>query len=144
VRNTKGAIGYVEYSYARQSKLPIVSMINRDGTTVEPGFAAFQVAAGNAKWDKESGFYLILTDQPGAASGPITSATFVFVHKQPQDPSAVGEALKFFAWAYTKGDKMAEDLGYVPLPKNLVGEIEKVWESTVKDASGKPLYALAP
>jgi len=119
-------------------------MINRDGTTVEPSSSAFQAAAGNAKWDKEGGFYLILTDQPGAASWPITSATFVFVHKQPQDPSAVGEALKFFAWAYTKGDKMAEDLGYVPLPKNLVGEIEKVWESTVKDASGKPLYALAP
>jgi phosphate transport system substrate-binding protein len=144
VRNTNGAIGYVEYSYARQSKLPIVSMINKDGTTVEPSFAAFQAAAGNAKWDKEGGFYLILTDQPGAASWPITSATFVFVHKQPQDPSAVGTALKFFAWAFTKGDRLAEEIGYVPLPKNLVADIEKVWASTIKDASGKPLYALAP
>jgi phosphate transport system substrate-binding protein len=144
VRNTKGAIGYVEYSYARQSKLPIVSMINRDGTTVEPSSAAFQAAAGNAKWDKEDGFYLILTDQPGAASWPITSATFVLVHKQPQDPSAVAAALKFFAWAYTKGDKMAEEIGYVPLPKNLVADIEKVWASTIKDATGKPLYASAP
>jgi phosphate transport system substrate-binding protein len=119
-------------------------MINRDGTTVEPSSAAFQAAAGNAKWDKEDGFYLILTDQPGAASWPITSATFVLVHKQPQDPSAVAAALKFFAWAYTKGDKMAEEIGYVPLPKNLVADIEKVWASTIKDATGKPLYASAP
>jgi phosphate transport system substrate-binding protein len=144
VQNTKGAIGYVEYSYARQSNLATVSMINRDGKTVEPSSTAFQAAAANAKWDREDGFYLILTDQAGAASWPITSATFVLVHKEPKDPFAVGEALKFFAWAYAKGDKMAEDLDYVPLPKNLVSEIEKVWASKIKDAGGKPLYALAP
>ena len=144
VRNTKGAIGYVEFSYASQSKLPIVSMINRDGATVAPSFAAFQAAAGNAKWDKEDGFYLILTDQPGTASWPITSATFVFVHKQPQDPSAVGAALKFFAWAFAKGSRMAEDIGYVPLPQNVAAEIENVWASTVRDASGKPLFSLSP
>ena len=125
VRNTKGAIGYVESSYASQSKLPIVSMINRDGATVAPSFASFQAAAGNAKWDKEDGFYLILTDQPGTASWPITSATFVFVHKQPQEQSAVGAALKFFAWAFAKGGRMAEDIGYVPLPKNVAAEIRK-------------------
>jgi phosphate transport system substrate-binding protein len=144
VQNTKGAIGYVEYSYARQSNLATVSMINRDGKTVEPSSTAFQAAAANAKWDREDGFYLILTDQAGAASWPITSATFVLVHKEPNDPIAVGEALKFFAWAYAKGDKMAEDLDYVPLPKNVVAEIEKVWASKIKDASGKPLYAVAP
>jgi phosphate transport system substrate-binding protein len=143
VRTTKGAIGYVEYSYAEQSKLATVSMINKDGNTVDPSSTAFEAAAANAIWDKEDGFYVIPTDQHGLASWPITSATFVFVHKQPQEPIAVGEALKFFAWAYTKGDKMAEELGYVPLPKNLVADIEKVWASKVKDASGKPLYALA-
>lgn len=119
-------------------------MINRDGATVAPSFASFQAAAGNAKWDKEDGFYLILTDQPGTASWPITSATFVFVHKQPQEPSAVGAALKFFAWAFAKGGRMAEDIGYVPLPKNVAAEIEKVWASTVRDASGKPLFSLTP
>jgi phosphate transport system substrate-binding protein len=144
VQSTKGAIGYVEYSYAVQSKLTTVSMINKDGKTVEPGSAAFQAAAGSAKWDRENGFYLILTDQPGAASWPITSATFVFVHKAPKDPIAVGQALKFFAWAYAKGDKMAEEIGYVPLPRTVAAEIEKVWASEIKDASGKPLYALAP
>jgi phosphate transport system substrate-binding protein len=144
VQNTKGAIGYVEYSYAKQSKLATVSMINKEGKAVEPSSASFGAAAANVKWDKEDGFYLILTDQPGAASWPITSATFVFVHKEPKDPIAVGEALKFFAWAHAKGDKMAEELDYVPLPKNVVAEIEKVWASKIKDASGKPLYALAP
>jgi phosphate transport system substrate-binding protein len=144
VRNTKGAIGYVEYSYARQSESTTVSMINMEGKKVEPGSTAFQAAAGSAKWDREDGFYLILTDQPGAASWPITSATFVFVHKQAKNPAAVGAALKFFAWAFTKGEKMAEEIGYVPLPKNVVAEIEKVWASEIKDASGKPLYAPTP
>jgi phosphate transport system substrate-binding protein len=69
-------------------------MINKEGKTVEPSSTAFQTAAVNAKWDKEDGFYLILTDQPGAASWPITSATFVLVHKEPKDPIAVGEALR--------------------------------------------------
>jgi phosphate transport system substrate-binding protein len=144
VRNTKGAIGYVEYSYAEEGKLTTVSMINKDGNTVSPSPTAFEAAAANAKWDKDDGFYVIPTDQHGLASWPITSATFVFVPKAPKDPIAVGQALKFFAWAYAKGGKMAEDIGYVPLPRNLVADIEKVWASTTKDASGKPLYSLAP
>jgi phosphate transport system substrate-binding protein len=144
VRSTSGAIGYVEYSYAVESRVATVNMINRDGKTVEPSSAAFQAAAGSARWDREDGFQLILTDQPGAASWPITSATFVFVHKQPKDPVAVAAALKFFAWAFTKGDRLAEEIGYVPLPKNAVAEVEKAWASKIRDASGKPLYASAP
>ena len=143
VKDTKGAIGYVEYAYARQSQLATVSMINKDGKTVEPSSAAFQTAAWNAKWDSADGFYVILTDEPGVASWPMTGATFILVHKLPNDPAAVGEALKFFAWAYAKGDKMAEDLDYVPLPKDLVMEIEKVWASEIKDVNGKPLFAVA-
>jgi phosphate transport system substrate-binding protein len=143
VQNTKGSMGYVEYAYAKQNKLTTVSMINKDGKAVEPSSAAFQAAAASAKWDKGDGFYVILTEQPGAASWPIAGATFILIHKQPQDPAAAGEALKFFAWAYAKGDKMAEDLDYVPLPKNVAAEIEKVWASEIKDASGKPIYAMA-
>ena len=139
VQNTKGAIGYVEYAYARQSRLITVNMINKDGKAVEPSAAAFQAATENAKWEKEEGFYEILT----AASWPITGASFILVHRQPKDAAAVGEALKFFAWAYAKGGKLAEDLDYVPLPKNLITEIEKVWASEIRDASGKPLYAMA-
>ena len=143
VQNTKGSIGYVEYAYAKQNKLTTVNMINKDGKTVEPSSAAFQAAAASAKWDKADGFHVILTDEPGAASWPIAGATFILIHKQPKDPVAAAEALKFFAWAYTKGDKMAEDLDYVPLPKNVVSEIEKVWSTEIKDANGKPIYAVA-
>jgi phosphate transport system substrate-binding protein len=141
VQNTKGAIGYVEYAYARQSRLATISMINKGGTTVEPSSRSFQAAAENATWDKEDGFYVILTDQPGAASWPATGATFILVQRQPRDPPAVAAALKFFAWGYAKGARMAEDLDYVPLPKGLIMEIEEVWGSEITDASGKPLYA---
>jgi phosphate transport system substrate-binding protein len=143
VQNTKGSIGYVEYAYAKQNKMTTISMINKDGKAVDPNSAGFQAAAASAKWDKADGFHVILTDQPGAGSWPIAGATFILIHKQPQDPAAAGEALKFFAWAYAKGDKMAEDLDYVPLPKNVTAEIEKVWASDIKDASGKPIHAMA-
>ena len=143
VQNTKGSIGYVEYAYAKQVKANTVSMINKDGQTVEPNSTSFQAAAASAKWDKADGFHVILTDQPGAASWPIAGATFILIHKQPKEPAAANEALKFFAWAYAKGDKMAEELDYVPLPKNVTAEIEKVWATEIKDASGKPLYGMA-
>jgi phosphate transport system substrate-binding protein len=143
VQNTKGSIGYVEYAYAKQNKLTTLDMINKDGKTVEPNSAGFQAAAANAKWDKADGFHVILTDQPGPTSWPIAGATFILIHKQPKDPAAATEALKFFAWAYANGDKMAEELDYVPLPKNVVAEIEKVWATEIKDASGKPIYAMA-
>ena len=77
----------------------------------------------------------ILTNQPGATSWPIAGATFILIHKQPQDPAARREALKFFAWAYAKGDKMAEDLDYVPMPDKVVGAIQKVWATEIKDAA---------
>jgi len=84
---------------------------------------------------------VILTDEAGDASWPIAGATFILVHKQPQDPAAAAEALKFFAWAYAKGDNMAEDLDYVPMPDKVVDAIQKVWATEVKDASGKPVFS---
>jgi phosphate transport system substrate-binding protein len=86
------------------------------------------------------GFGLILANQQGAESWPMTAATFILIPKQPPDAVATAEALKFFAWAFPKGDKMAEELDYVPMPKTVVKEIEKVWASDIKDGSGKPLY----
>jgi phosphate transport system substrate-binding protein len=141
VANTKGSIGYVEYAYAKQNNLTTVSMINRDGKTVSPNAKSFQAAAASADWEKAEGFYVVLTNEPGAESWPIAGATFILIHKQPQDPAAAAEALKFFSWAYTKGDKMAEDLDYVPMPDNVVKAIQKVWAAEVKDAGGKPLFA---
>jgi phosphate transport system substrate-binding protein len=142
VANTKGAIGYVEYAYAIQNKMASVNMINKDGKTVPPSAEAFQAAAANADWEKSDHYYIILTDQPGAASWPIAGATFILIHTQPQDPAAATEALKFFAWAYKNGGKMAEELDYVPMPPKVVTSIEKMWASQIKDDSGKPLFAV--
>ncbi len=143
VAQTKGSIGYVEYAYAKQNKLTYTKMINKDGKTVSPTIEAFQAAAANADWNSVPGYGVILSNQPGAASWPMTAATFILIHKQPQDPAAAATALKFFAWAYAKGDKMAEELDYVPMPKNVVETVEKMWAAEIKDSGGKPLYAMA-
>jgi phosphate transport system substrate-binding protein len=139
VSQTKGAIGYVEYAYALQNKLVYTKMVNKDGKTVAPTSEAFQAAAANADWNSVPGYGVILANQSGAESWPMTAATFILIPKQPTDPIAAAEALKFFAWAYANGDKMAEELDYVPMPKKVVGEIEKLWASEIKDSSGKPL-----
>ena len=141
VANTKGSIGYVEYAYAKQNKLTYTKMLNKDGKTVEPTSAAFSAAAANANWKSQPGYGVILANQPGAESWPMTAATWILVYKKPQDPGATGEALKFFAWSYAKGGKMAEELDYVPMPANVVKDIEQSWVSDIKDASGKPLFA---
>ena len=143
VTQTKGSIGYVEYAYAKQNKMTSLNMMNKDGKAVAPTAEAFKAAAANADWEGTAGFGVILTDQSGPTSWPLAGATFILMHKQPKDPAAGAEALKFFAWAYTKGDKMAEDLDYVPMPDKVVGAIQKVWTQQIKDASGKPLYALS-
>jgi len=143
VAQTKGALGYVEYAYAKQNKMTTINMMNKDGKAVSPNAESFQAAAANAAWEKSPSFYVILTDQPGAETWPIAGATFILIYKQPQDPGAAAEALKFFAWAYSKGGKMAEDLDYVPMPASVVGAIERVWAAEIKDATGKPLFAVS-
>ncbi len=140
VTQTKGSIGYVEYAYALQNKMVYTEMVNKDGKTVVPTSEAFQAAAANADWNSVPGYGVILANQPGAMSWPMTAATFILMPKQPPDPTAAAAALQFFAWAYAKGDKMAEELDYVPMPKKIVAEIEKMWASEIKDSSGKPLH----
>jgi phosphate transport system substrate-binding protein len=139
VSQTKGSIGYVEYAYALQNKMGYTKMVNKDGKTVAPTSQAFQAAAANADWNSVPGYGVILANQSGAESWPMTAATFILIPKQPTDAVATAEALKFFAWAYANGDKMAEELDYVPMPKKIVGEIAKIWASEIKDSSGKPL-----
>jgi len=141
VANTKGAIGYVEYAYAKQNKLTHTKMVNKAGKTVEPSSATFQAAAANADWKSQPGYGVILANQPGDQTWPMTAATWILIYKKPQDAAAAGEALKFFAWSYAKGDKMAEDLDYVPMPAKVVTDIEKMWSTEIKDASGKPLFS---
>jgi phosphate transport system substrate-binding protein len=140
VMQTTGSIGYVEYAYAKQNKLAYTKLVNKDGKTVAPVKEAFQAAAASAEWASTPGMGVILTDEPGAESWPITSPTFILVHKKPKDPAAVKEALKFFDWAYSKGDKIAEDLDYVPLPDNVVAIVKKSW-ADIAGPDNKPVYA---
>ena len=134
VAQTKNSIGYVEYAYAKQNNLTYVSMVNAAGKTVAPTMAAFQAAAANAQWKSEDGFYQILTNQPGDASWPMTAATFILMYKNPANKAASAEALKFFAWAYDKGDAMADELDYVPLPDSTIKLVNASWSKvTAKD-----------
>jgi phosphate transport system substrate-binding protein len=142
VGNTKGSIGYVEYAYAKQNKLTFTKMVNKAGKTVAPTSEAFQAAAANADWKSQPGYGVILANQPGDSSWPMTAATWILVYKQPSDIAATGEALKFFAWAYKNGSKAAEDLDYVPMPANVVKDVEKTWTNEIKDARGKPVFAM--
>jgi phosphate transport system substrate-binding protein len=137
VGNTKGSIGYVEYAYALQNKLTFTKMVNKSGKTVAPTSEAFQAAAANANWKSQPGYGVILANQPGDKSWPMTAATWILVYKKPADAAATAEALKFFAWAYKNGGKMAEELDYVPMPANVVKDIEGYWKSEIKDANGK-------
>ncbi|MEI7804105.1 MAG: phosphate ABC transporter substrate-binding protein PstS [Hyphomicrobiales bacterium] len=139
VANTKGSVGYVEYAYALQNKLTYTKMINKAGKTVAPTAEAFQAAAANADWKSQPGYGVILANQPGENSWPMTAATWILVYKKPADAAATGEALKFFTWAYAKGGKMAQELDYVPMPAKVITDIEKYWASEIKDANGKPL-----
>jgi phosphate transport system substrate-binding protein len=141
VADTEGSIGYVDYAYAKQQKLTYANMINKDGKTVAPELKSFQAAAANADWKATPGFGVILTDQRGEASWPITAATFILMHKGPADLDASREALAIFDWAYRKGDGMAEDLDYIPLPGSVVDLVHEAWRS-ITDSAGKPLFAM--
>jgi phosphate transport system substrate-binding protein len=141
VANTKGSIGYVEYAYAKQNKLTHTKMINKDGKTVAPETASFQAAAASADWSSQPGYGVILANQAGAQSWPMTAATWILMHKQAADANASTEALKFFAWAYDKGTKSAEELDYIPMPANVAASVKKTWAAEIKDSSGKPLFS---
>ncbi|MGJ4949608.1 phosphate ABC transporter substrate-binding protein PstS [Bradyrhizobium sp. HKCCYLS20291] len=132
ISQTKNAIGYVEYAYAKQNKLTYTGMVNKAGKTVQPTVEAFQAAAANADWAKAPGYYVILANQPGDKSWPMTAATFILMHKEPADKAASAEAIKFFKWSFEKGGKMAEDLDYIPMPDSVVKLIEKTWSADIK------------
>ena len=128
VAQTAGSIGYVEYAYASQNKLPYTRLVNHEGKIVSPTMASFQAAAASADWEHADHFFMILTDQPGANTWPIENPTFILVPKRPPNPAAANEALKFFKWAFANGAKMAEDLDYIPLPQPVVARIEASWK----------------
>jgi phosphate transport system substrate-binding protein len=139
-QQTDGAIGYVEYAYAKQNKMTYLKMTNKDGKVVEPKAETFQAAAANADWEHAPGFYLILTNQPGATSWPITGASFILVYKKSDDAASLLEALKFFDWSYKNGGKLADELDYVPMPDKVASLVEKSWKENIKDGAGVPVW----
>ncbi|WP_353093223.1 phosphate ABC transporter substrate-binding protein PstS [Methylibium sp.] len=135
VQRLPNSIGYVEYAYAKQNKMSHVMLKNKDGQFVGPDEDNFKAAAAGAEWAKS--FYQVLTEQPGKEAWPITGATFILMHKSQDKPESAANALKFFEWAYSSGDKMAADLDYVPMPDTVKTMIRKLWADNIKDASGK-------
>jgi phosphate transport system substrate-binding protein len=140
VSRIDGAIGYVEYAYAKQNRLAYAMMQNRDGRFVAPDDESFKAAAAGADWAKAPGMYLILTDQAGKASWPITGASFILMHKMQEKPDSAKEVFRFFDWSFKNGGKMAAELDYVPMPEAVVKLIRSTWKDQVKDQQGKPLY----
>lgn len=132
------SIGYVEYAYVKQNKMNFAQLKNADGNFVSPDDASFKAAAAGADWAKS--FYQILTNQPGKDAWPITSATFILMHKDQEKAVQASTSLKFFEWAYKSGDQTAADLDYVPMPASVKDIIYKSW-SGIKDTSGKVILA---
>ncbi|HXA46183.1 MAG TPA: phosphate ABC transporter substrate-binding protein PstS [Burkholderiaceae bacterium] len=139
VTRVKGAIGYVEYAYAKKNKMEYAQLKNHDGQYVEPTEESFKAAAAGAEWAKTPGFGVVLTDQAGKASWPITGATFILMHKAEANAANAKEVLKFFDWSYKNGNAMAVELDYVPLPAPVVKMVQDSWKD-IKDSSGKAIW----
>jgi phosphate transport system substrate-binding protein len=137
VQRLPNSIGYVEYAYAKQNKMAHVQLRNQAGNYVNPDDLTFKAAAAGADWNRS--FYQVLTEQAGKDSWPITGATFILMYKNQDKPASASHALKFFDWAYTQGDKAAEDLEFVPLPASVKDLVRKQWADHIKDAAGKPV-----
>ena len=128
VSRTKGALGYVEYAYAKKNKISVMALQNRDGLFVLPDDETFAAAAAGADWFSVPGMGLSIVNQPGAKSYPVTTASFILMYKQPADKAQSAEVIKFFDWAFKNGKKMAEELDYVALPDSLTNQIrQRVW-----------------
>jgi phosphate transport system substrate-binding protein len=140
VQRINGAIGYVESAYAIQNHFAHAKLKNHDGAFVDPTDDSVQAAAKVADWTHAHGFYMVLTDQPGSASWPITGASFVLVHRQQKDGGTGRAVLRFFDWGYRKGGAAAKELGYLPMPTNVVDLVEKAWEKDLKDGAGQKLW----
>ena len=140
VQRIKNSIGYVEYAYAKKNKMSHTQLKNHDGQFVQPDDETFKAAAASADWAKTPGFAVVLTDQAGKNSWPITGASFILMHKAQTDAAKGKEVLKFFDWAYKTGGAMAADLDYVGMPPSVVKLVQEAWKAQLKDGSGKALW----
>ncbi len=140
VQRIKGAIGYVEWAYAKKNKIAHTQLKNKDGMFLQPDDDNFKAAAASADWTKTPGFAVVLTDQPGKNSWPITGVSYILMHKSQADAAKGKEVLKFFDWAFANGDAAATELDYVPLPESVTKLVVNAWKANLKDASGKALW----
>jgi phosphate transport system substrate-binding protein len=140
VQNIKGAIGYLEFAYAEQGKISFIQLQNKSGIFVIPSLKSFQAVANNADWENAPHFAVILTDQEGNDSWPITGATFILMRSSQAKPEHGKAVLQFFAWAFDNGKEMAMQLDYVPLPEKAVKLIKTMWQEKIKDTSGKSIW----
>jgi len=140
VQRIKGAIGYVEYAYAKKNKMADAQLKNRDGQFVKADDDTFKAAAAGADWTKTPGFGVVLTDQAGKSSWPITGASFILMHKAQADAAKGKEVLKFFDWSYKNGGAMAAELDYVAMPSAVVKLVQDSWKAQLKDTSGKAVW----
>ncbi len=140
VKQLANSIGYVEYAYAKQNNLSHTALQNADGQFVQPEYESFAAAASGADWKSAPGMGVVLTHQPGAKSWPVTSATFILVHKTADNPAKTKEVFDFFQWAFNKGDDSARALDYVALPNEVQTAIANQWKSDVKSADGKAVW----
>ena len=140
VKRTEGGIGYVEYAYVKQNDMTYAKLKNEAGKAVAPETSSFQAAAANADWAHAPGFYLVLTNEPGEQSWPITGASFILMHKEVRNAEDARQALDFFDWAFEHGDKMAESLDYVPMPAKVVSLIKAEWSKSIKGDDGKAIW----
>ncbi len=139
VKQLKHSIGYVEYAYAKQNNLAWASLQNKAGEFVQPSKESFMSAAANAKWNEKPGMGVVLTNEDGKNSWPVTAASFILIHKVADNVEATKGVFQFFDWAFSKGQDAASELDYVPLPAEVVSQIKAQWESEVKDKDGKAI-----
>ena len=132
VRKMRGAIGYVEYTYAVEAKLTMVQMQNKDGKFVKPELDSFQSAGANADWKNAPGLYMVLNDQPGEKSWPITGVTYILIHKEQKDPEIAKAMLDFFGWCYKSGSASARKMDYVPMPESVAALVNELWNQVKK------------
>lgn len=140
VQRIKNSIGYVEYAYVKKNKIAHTQLRNRDGHLVQPDEDSFKAAAAGADWAKTPGFGIVLTNQPGKASWPMTSASFILMHKKQADAAKAHEVLKFFDWSYKNGGKMAAELDYVAMPAAVVKLVQSAWHQQLTDNAGHAIW----
>ncbi|AQS52051.1 phosphate ABC transporter substrate-binding protein PstS [Paenalcaligenes hominis] len=140
VRQLKDSIGYVEYAYAKQNQLSWAQLENKEGQFVQPSQESFAAAAANADWHGTPGMGVVLTNEIGAQSWPVTAATFILMHKSQDKPANAEAVLTFFDWAFTNGKDMAAELDYVPLPTEVTDQIKQLWAQEIKAKDGSAIW----